>query len=186
MLFTIVEDFGKTSGEAWSSYLEWRGIPFERFDSLDGILRPDLFTPETAEDWDHVVHENLMIGYITDLAYARRIHSSLGTGSLVGFSYSDHQDTTEDFLGYDIIDGTCNVSLFTNWGNDVEIINQALAPNAPVPALSQIDIIHRYLLSNYGDDNHVKDCRVTSVYSTAHMTEVSQGTATNHDRITPH
>ena len=54
MLFTIVEDFGVADGESWSSYIEWRGIQFDRFDSLDGILRPSLFTPETEEDWAHV------------------------------------------------------------------------------------------------------------------------------------
>jgi hypothetical protein len=186
MLFTIVEDFGKTLGESWSSYLEWRGIPFEHFDSLDGILRPSLFTPETAEDWDHVVHEDFMISYITDLTYARKVHSSLGTGSIVGFSYSDHEETNEGFLGYEIIDGSCNVSLITNWGNDFEIVNQALAPNALVPTLSQIENIHRHLLANHGDDNHVMGCRIISVYSTAHMPDALQETLAGKTPITPH
>jgi hypothetical protein len=168
MLFTIVEDFGKTLGESWSSYLEWRGVSLERFDSLDGMLRPSLFTPETVEDWGHVVA-------------ARKVHFSLGTGVIVGFSYSDHEEINERFLGYDIIDGWCDVSLLTNRGNDFEIVNQAL-----VPTLSQIENIHRHLLANHGDDNPVMGCRIISVYSTAHMPDALQETLAGKTPITPH
>ena len=39
MLFTIVEDFGVADREAWINYLEWRGMQFERFDSLIWLKR---------------------------------------------------------------------------------------------------------------------------------------------------
>ncbi len=42
MLFTIVEPFSASDGEKWEIYCEWRGMKFERFDSIDGILRPNL------------------------------------------------------------------------------------------------------------------------------------------------
>ena len=169
MLFTIVEDFGVTDGEAWTNYLEWRAMDFERFDSLDGMLRKSLFTPESVEDWDHVVCENFMIDYLTDFEYAHRSHARIGTGSLMGFSYSGHDESDGGFLGYDIIDGYCDVSLLTNWGNDVEVVNRALGSNALVPKLAQIERIHEFLTSNHGDDNHVEGCRIVSVYSTGHL-----------------
>ena len=169
MLFTIIEDFGVANGEKWTDYLEWRCMHFERFDSLDGILRSSLFTPESTEDWDHVVHENFMITYLTDFNYARDLHARIGAGSLIGFTYSDHDELDEGFLGYDIIDGYCAVSLLTNWGNDVEIVNGALGSNALIPTLAQVESIHQFLTSNHGDDNHVEGCRIVSVYSTRNL-----------------
>lgn len=169
MLFTIVEDFGIADGEAWTNYLEWRGMHFERFDSLDGILRKSLVTPESTEDWNHVVCDDFMASYLTDLDYAHEAHTRIGTGTLMGFAYSEHDESDEGFLGYDIIDGFCDVSFLTNWGNDIEILNRALGPNALVPTLTQIETIHEFLTTNQGDDNHVEGCRIVSVYSTRHL-----------------
>lgn len=174
MLFTIVEDFGVADGDAWTSYLEWRGIHFERFDSLDGMLRKSLFTPESPEDWKHVVCENFMLSYLTDFDYAYQMHALIGTGSLLGFSYSGHDEKNEGFLGYDIIDGYCDVSLLTNWGNDVSIVNIALGSNALVPTIDQVQKIHDYLNSHHSDDDHVKGSRIVSVYSTDHLQKISQ------------
>ena len=168
-LFTIVEDFGPSDGEAWTHYLEWRSIHFERFDSLDGMLRQSLFTPESIDDWDHVVCRNFMVSYLKDFDYAQQVQLRIGAGSLMGFSYSEHDESDEGFLGYDIIDGYCDISLLTNWGNDVEMVNRALGSNALVPTLGQVESIHAFLTSHHGDDNHVKDCRVISVYSTHPM-----------------
>jgi hypothetical protein len=166
MLFTIIKDFGLADGESWSSYIAWRGIHFERFDSLDGMLRQNLFTPETVEDWDHVVCENFMLSYLTNFDYAREVHARIGIGSLMRFTYSEHDESHGGFLGYDIIDGYCHVSLLTNWGNDVEIVNRSLASNALVPTLAEVECIYDFLTSNHSDDPHVKGCRIVSVYST--------------------
>jgi hypothetical protein len=169
MLFTIIEDFGVSDGEAWTRYLEWRGVHFERFDSLDGILRKRLFTPESAEDWKHVACENFMLNYLTDFDYARQMHAQIGAGSLMGLSYSEHDETNMGFLGYDIIDGYCDVSLLTNWGNDVEVVNRSLGSNALVPTLALVQRIHEFLTSHHGDDSHVDGCQIVSVYSTRHL-----------------
>lgn len=175
MLFTIVEDFGVADGEAWTNYVEWRGLNFDRFDSLDGILRKSLFTPESVEDWDHVVCENFMLSYLTDFDYAHQAHIRIGTGSVMGFAYANHDETSEGFLGYDIIDGYCDVSLLTNWGNDVEIVNRALGSHALVPTLAQVERIHAFLTSNHGDDPHVDGSRIVSVYSTANLKKKTGG-----------
>jgi len=146
---------------------------FERFDSLDGMLRKSLFTPESIKDWDHVVCENLMISYLKDYDYAHQAHVRIGTGSVMGFTFTDHDEKNQGFLGYDIIDGYCDVSLLTNWGNDVEIVNRALGANALVPSLAQVESIRAFLTSYHGDDNHVVGCGIVSVYSAAHMKKVA-------------
>ena len=166
MLYTIVEDFGPELGEAWFNYNEWRGLDFSRFDSLDGILRPSLFDPTTDEDWNHVVCEDFALSHLTDFLYAQKKHRKIGSGSLVAFSYENHDETHKRFVGYDIIDGYCDVSLLTNWGNDLDFINQALGSNALLPRIQQAQTIHQQLLKDHSDDNHVPGSKIISVYST--------------------
>lgn len=52
MLYRIIETFGPHNGKRWSDYIHWRGLTrLTRCDSVDGILRPSLFVPETDQDW---------------------------------------------------------------------------------------------------------------------------------------
>lgn len=165
MLFTIVEPFSPADGEKWISYCEWRGVRLERFDSIDGMLRPNLFTTPDEEDWEHVVNENFMLHLITDLPHATRKREQIGRGDLVGLRFEDHDTSDEGFLGFDLVDGYCDVSLLTNWGNDVEIINRSLAANALVRDWATAERIHRELKEKHGDDRHVKGSRIVSIYA---------------------
>lgn len=164
MLFTIVKPFSPADGEKWTSYCEWRGMQFERFDSIDGILRPSLFeNPENA-DWNHIVNESFRLHLITDLQYAERKQTEIGKGEVVALRFNNHDTSDAGFLGFDIIDGFCDVSLLTNWGNDLEFINHSLATNALVPDIKRAQLIHRRLRDEFGEDAHAKGCRIISIY----------------------
>lgn len=167
-LYTIIESFGPDDGDKWTRYCEWRGLDFEGFDSIDGILRPNLFTPSDDMDWDHVVNEDFMIHFFTDLPYARQKHKSLGRGALVCFSFDSHDEGSPDFLGYDLIDPVCDVSLLTNWGNDKDIVNQAIGPRGLIRDFECISAIREHLLAAHPTDDHVKSCRIVSIYTTDH------------------
>jgi hypothetical protein len=164
MLFTIIESFSPKDGTRWTEYCSWRKIAFERFDSIDGILRPSLFHPKDETDWKHVVPENFKIDFITDQTFALEKRKHLGKGDVVGLCFDEHDESDPRFLGYDLIDGCCSVSLFTNWGNSSEIINQSLSPNALVLEFEVASDIRKELLKLNADDGHVDGCRVISVY----------------------
>lgn len=164
MLFTIVEPFSPADGEKWTNYCDWRGIQFERFDSIDGILRPNLFESPEDDDWNHIVNENFMLHLITDLQHAERKLKEIGKGELVALRFEDHDTSDAEFLGFDIIDGYCDVSLLTNWGNDLDFINHSLATNALVPDMKTVQLIHGRLRDEFGEDGHVEGCRIISVY----------------------
>jgi hypothetical protein len=164
MLYTIVEPFSPSDGAKWERYCEWRGMRFERFDSIDGILRPNLFLTPEAEDWEHIGNENFTLHFITDLPHARAKHRQIGKGDLVGVRFEGHDTSDEGFLGFDIIDGSCDVSLLTNWGNDVELINRSLAANALVHAPEAAQRIHKRLKEQFGADSHVDGCQIVSIY----------------------
>jgi hypothetical protein len=164
MLFTIVKPFSPSDGEKWTNYCEWRGLKFDRFDSIDGVLRPNLFDYPEDSDWEHIVNHDFMLHLITNIEHARSKHKAIGSGDLIGLRFENHDIADPEFLGFDIIDGYCDVSLLTNWGNDIDMINRALHHNALVPDFSTVQDILEFLLINWGDDPHVKGCRIVSIY----------------------
>ena len=84
MYYKIVESFGPRDGDRWQSYLAWRGLILNSFDSVDGIIRPDLFEPESDEDWQNCVIEDYSIGFITSLDYAKGVLDRHANAVLVG------------------------------------------------------------------------------------------------------
>lgn len=164
MLFTIVESFSPRDGDSWISYCQWRGLAFTGFDSIDGILRPSLLSNLEDEDWNHIDHENFRVHLITDADYAVRKHTEIGQGDLVGLKFSEHDESDPHFLGFDLIDGYYDVSLLTNWGNDVDSINCSLSSNALVLSYPIVEAIQQELLRTSDTDLHVEGCQIVSIY----------------------
>lgn len=165
MLFAVVQPFSPACGEGWKGYCSWRGITFDRFDSVDRILRPSLFSPNTAADWEHVIAADFRTHLIKDYDYALEARQRIGRGDIVGLRFEDHDERHPGFAGYDIIDGYCSVSLLTNWGNDIACINEALSPNALVRCLETARRIHQELLQKHASDAHVEGSQIVSVYN---------------------
>lgn len=164
MIYTIVESFSPADGEKWRGYCEFRGFQFERFDSIDGLLRPPLFRVPGDDEWDYVVNEDFMIHYLTDLGFAVKKQKEIGKGELVGLTFEEHDPKHPGFLGFDIIDGGCDISLLTNWGCGEPLINEKLASNALVPELSAAQSIWDELQQRCPDEDHVKGSRIVAIY----------------------
>ena len=166
-IFTILESFGPAQGDVWNSYIAWRGLSLERFDSIDGILRPRLFTPVSNEGWEHVSEES-GAGYgIIDYEYAVRMRTRMGRGDIVGMRWHAHDESDSTFLGYDLIDSYFDVSLLTNWGNDNLFINEARGVGGLIQRLDVAERIQSHLLSSYAEDDHVDGCHIVSIYGNA-------------------
>ena len=169
MIFSIVESFSPEAGDRWTKYCAWRGMVFQRFDSIDALLRPRLFMLQSTADCNHMVRHSGLFGvetiYLLDLEYALVARQAIGQGDVIGLEFEAHDELDRRFLGYDLIDGYERVSLLTNWGNSNARINAALAPNALVPKFETIAAIRRELLEADGDDAHVEGCRIVSIYA---------------------
>lgn len=164
MLFTIVESFSPRDGDRWISYCQWRGLAFTGFDSIDGELRPNLFDNPVGKDWNHIVNEDFKLHLITDFDYAVQKHHEIGQGDLMGLRFSEHDQSDPHFLGFDLIDGYCDISLLTNWGNDVDSINRSLSPNALVMSYPIVEAIQQELLRTSDTDPHIEGCQIVSIY----------------------
>lgn len=168
MYYKIVERFGPQDGEKWQTYLEWRGLNLASFDSVDGILRPDLFEPESDEDWHNCVNENDKLSLITNLDHAARILSRYDNPVLVGVEIDLEEGYVpkDGLLGFDIIDGYCDVSLVTNWGTDEEgIINNYVMPNGLIRDFNRALQIRNLIRKKFSEDSHAENCEVWGIYS---------------------
>jgi hypothetical protein len=164
MLYTLIEPFSPNDGARWTNYCAWRGLEFERFDSVDGALRPSLFLEPTGEDWSHIVNESFMLHYFVDRQYAELKRREIGRGDLVGLEFHAHDESATGFLGYDLIDCYNDISLLTNWGNDVGIVNRSISGTGLIRERALIEEVKSELLLSYGADSHVQGCKIVSIY----------------------
>lgn len=163
-LYTIVESFSPADGEKWSSYCEWRGKNFERFDSIDGMLRPNLFEKLGENDWAYIVNENFMLHLITDLEHAKKKNKEIEKGILLELRLDKHSPEDDRFRGFDIIDGYFDISLLTNFGNDIEYVNKAIESNGLISDFQIAEGIYAKLKNEFRNDAHVEDCHIISIY----------------------
>ncbi len=107
MYYKIVEKFGPEDGDNWKKYIDWRGLSLIKFDSVDGILRPDLFEPDSKDDWQNSVNEDYKLSLITNLEYAKSGQNRYDNSILVGVDIDINEGYAPGtgFVGFDIIDG---------------------------------------------------------------------------------
>jgi hypothetical protein len=166
MYYKIIEKFGPAS-DAWASYLEARGLQLDCFDSIDGILRPDIFIPESVDDWENCVNDDYKINLIKSLPYAKKVLAQHKNASLVGvdIELDSNYVSGENLLGFDIIDGYCDVSLLTNWGADEEgLFVGHMQENGLIGKLDIVISLRDILREKHTDDSHAENCQVWAIY----------------------
>jgi hypothetical protein len=166
MLYRILSRFGPEDGAKWQEYLQWRGLRLDRFDSIDSILRPSLFNPETVLDWDNCVQADYRLDLITSLDYATSILGRYKNVVIVGVQPDvDSVRKTVGLSGYDVIDAFSGISLLTNWGVDEEMImTPHIASNGLVMEIERALAIRDELRQRFPEDDHANQCTVWGVY----------------------
>ncbi len=169
MYYKIVQRFSTEDREKWRDYLSWRGLPLKSFESVDGILRPDLFQPASAEDWRNCVNEDCKWHLITNLDYAKRVLVRYDNAVLVGVETGVDEDylASDGLLGFDILDGEGDVSLITNWGTDEEgVIDHQVSTNGLIVDLHPALKLRNLLRKDFAEDPHAGKCDLWAIYRT--------------------
>ncbi len=167
MYYKIIQRFSAEDRGKWRDFLAWRGLPLESFESVDGILRPDLFQPESVEDWRNCVNEDCKWHLITNLDYARRILRRYDNAVIVGVETGVKEDylAKDGLLGFDILDGDSAVSLITNWGTDEEgVIDPQVSPNGLIVDLVSALALRDRLRRDFSEDPHAAKCDLWAIY----------------------
>jgi len=168
MYYKILEHFGPESGDKWLNYIGWSGLHnMKRFDSVDSMMRPNIFSPETVEDWNNCVNEDFKLNLITNLEYAKEISKKYADAEMVGvdIDINEHYVPSDNFLGYDIIDRYCSVSLLTNWIRDkYPFDRKVIKENGLILNIKEAIATRDQLRKDPMADDHSRDCTLWAVY----------------------
>lgn len=170
MNYIIIKKFGKND-ERWEEYAQWAGLEHcSAYYSIDGIIRENLFDPESVEDWENCINEDHRTHIITNLSYAMKILPKYANGEVIGIvcdprSHPEKVSEDHELAGYDIIEGRGTISLVTNWGGkECGIENLELNQHALIDDLNDAYAIRDFLRENCSEDAHAVDCEVWAIY----------------------
>lgn len=120
--FIATQKFDNTD-VAWRKYIAWSRLnQLDEVVSLDAGLCPTVLPEVKAEYWDHIVRENFMLHYFTDLGYLRNQISDKKRINLLCVFRDPAAPPNSfvpegfEFVGYDLVDVESSVSALTNCG----------------------------------------------------------------------
>lgn len=169
-LYLVTERFDAACGDAWRRYVAWIGLPqLTELVSLDATHCVNDFRDD---DWPHVLNENFMLHYFTDLTYLLQRYGSIeGRNLLCVFRDPEHQPAPPAagfewvYEGCDLIDVTSGPSALTNCGGGFPLAfrGSELTAHGLVASLDRAKEIQRALRMHYPDEHHA-NCHVWSVF----------------------
>lgn len=122
--YIATKKLGPHTGESWDRYIKWSGLTqLRELVSLDGMICTTVL-PEIKDDyWPHIVKENYMLNYFTDLEYLLAQITNIPDKNLLCVFL----DPTEQpiapagsvkftFCGYDLIEVNADISALSNCG----------------------------------------------------------------------
>jgi len=122
---------------------------------------------ESELDWRNCVNEDCKLNLITNIGYAKEILGRYDNAVLIGVEIELDEDyiSKDGLLGYDIIDGYCDVSLITNWGDDEKgFFSNAISANGLLGDLGQSLQLRDRLRQDFPEDSHAVNCEVWAIY----------------------
>ena len=118
--FIAVETFGPTH-PGWSNYLQFSGLnQLREIVGLDALLCPTVLEEIKEDDWGHIVNEDHLLSYYTDLPYLLERSQAIVDKQLLAVvlepeSEQRFRDVGDgEFGGYDLVERHTGVSALTN------------------------------------------------------------------------
>jgi hypothetical protein len=170
--YIATKRFGPWDGETWRAYTEWAGLGgLRELVSLDAILCPTVLPDIGPDYWPHIVNEDYMLAFFTDLAFlAAQIAAIPDRNLLCVFRNPPRHPTAPapfDFVGYDVVDIHGDVSALTNCGGFPDVFsNDELLPVGLLPTRERAFEVQARLKERHPDHGHT-DCHVWAVFRAA-------------------
>jgi len=171
-LYIVTKRFDPSCGESWDRYVAWSGLAqLSEVVSLDSSLCPSVLREILADDWPHIVNEDFMTSYFTDLDYLlSRCGDVADRNLLCVFRNPDkHPSPPSDalefrFEGYDLVDVHGDISALANCGGfPLAFANAELSSRGLLSSLERAQQVQRALKDHYPDEGHA-DCHLWAVF----------------------
>jgi hypothetical protein len=169
--FVATAKFDRTDA-AWAKYLEWSGLTqLEELVSLDSSLCPTVLPDIKPEYWNHVVNEDFMLHFFTDLGYLRSETATISRKNLLCvFRNPDvHPSTTQvpegfEFMGYDLLDKESGTSALSNCGGFPKAFsNSELSEKGLLLTHERSRTVQNALVREYPNEHHA-DCHLWAIF----------------------
>ena len=167
-LYIVTEKFDPSHPD-WKGYVEWSGLGQVReIVSLDSSLCPAVVDSPAAGDWPHIVNEDFMLQYFTDLPHLLQRTGSLENRNVLCVFRNPAADPEPpagfELMGYDLVDVFGGVSALVNCGGVPEAFaNSELSRHGLVGSFDRAHEIQHALREKYPDGEH-SNCHVFAVF----------------------
>ena len=172
--YRIVERFDPT-WPGWPKYVEWSKLAhLTEVVGLDCSLCPAVVEIDSADDWKHAVHPEILSGVFDDWRYAKaRLPSERDVRSvqILAVLREPAQDQVRefapsgfDFIGFDLIEEATCISALNNCGGFDDVFRpDQLNQQGLLPDLTVAKDIRLRLREAHPEDPHA-DCAVWAVW----------------------
>lgn len=166
--FIATERFSPDSGDAWTTFIDWSGLThLAEVVSLDPMLCPTLLPDVRGDYWPHIVNEDFLLGFFTNLEFLRTQIAGFDDLNLLCVYRSPDREPRPpagfDLLGYDLVDVQGSASALTNCGGFPNLFGASeLTPMGLLPSLARARDVQQGLRDAYPDEAH-GECLVWAI-----------------------
>lgn len=169
--YIATETFTSRSGEAWEKYVAWSGlVQLDEVVSLDSMLCPTLLPEVRAEYWPHIVNEDYMLRFFTDLEFLMAQVSGTTNRNLLCVyrnpavpPAAPNGSVKFEFLGYDLLDVESDISALTNCGGFPDVFdNGELSSKGLLTSHARALHVQSELRARHPEEHHA-NCHVWAV-----------------------
>ena len=162
-LYISVERFGPWIGERWHDYVQWSGLTqLEELVSLDAALCSPVLQDVRDEYWPHIVNEDFMLDYFTDLNFMlTQVSEMKNKNTLCVFRNPTSHPVAPvgtlqfEFLGYDLVDVFGSASALSNCrGFPKAFSNTEINPFGLLDSHERALEVQASLRAVYPDEDH--------------------------------
>ena len=169
--FIATERFTSGHGEAWAKYVAWSGLKhLDEVVSLDPMLCPTILPKIKDEYWPHIVNDDFMLNFFTDLDFLLEEVASVPEANLLCVYRNPSTPPMPyrgavpfEFLGYDLVDTGGSASALTNCGGFPDVFsNDELSSQGLLTSLSRAIQVQSELRTRHPEHHHA-DCHVWAI-----------------------
>jgi hypothetical protein len=169
--FVATHKFDK-SDATWAKYITWSGLKqLEEVVSLDSSLCPTVLPDIKTEYWNHIVNEDFMLHFFTDLDYLRGETAAIARNNLlcVFRNPATHPCAEQvpegfEFIGYDLLEKDSGISALTNCGGFPKAFsNSELSEKGLLRAHARSRTVQDALIREYPNEHHA-NCHLWAIF----------------------
>jgi hypothetical protein len=139
--------------------------------SLDSMLCPSVLSETKPEYWPHIVDEDYMLNFFTDLSFMLSETSAIERKNVLCV-FRNPLNVPEapecvpafEFIGFDLLDKDCSTSALTNCGGFPDVFgNEELTRHGLIASLERANEIRTNLRHMHPEEHHA-DCDVWAIF----------------------